>query len=109
MILSASRRTDIPCCYPEWMINRLRQGIVAVRNPYRPSRVTVIPLSPQSIDCIVFWTKDPAPLFPYLDEITEYTIHKETATESTSQYIVYRNSEIKYSEVKSNENHKMRI
>ena len=69
MILSASRRTDIPCCYAQWMINRLREGSVCVRNPYRRTQVSRIPLSPHVIDCIVFWTKDPAPLLPYLDEM----------------------------------------
>lgn len=39
----------------------------------------------------------------------EYTTFKETAAETTSQYIVYKYSEIKYSEVKSNKNYKMRI
>lgn len=33
MILSASRRTDIPCWYSDWFINRLKAGFVLVRNP----------------------------------------------------------------------------
>lgn len=71
MILSASRRTDIPCFYADWFINRLRAGYALTRNPWRPHEVYRIPLNPQTVDCIVFWTKDPAPLLPRLREIEE--------------------------------------
>ena len=33
MIISASRRTDIPTYYSEWFFNRLREGYVLVRIP----------------------------------------------------------------------------
>ncbi len=69
MIFSASRRTDIPCHYGEWMIRRLRQGEVVVPNPYRPHRLTRLIFSPQTVDAIVFWTKHPASLLPHLEEI----------------------------------------
>lgn len=69
MILSVSRRTDIPAFFPRWFLRRLREGFVLARNPMNHSQVSRIPLSPETIDCIVFWTKDPAPLLPYLDEI----------------------------------------
>ena len=71
MILSASRRTDIPCFYSDWLLNRLNEGFVLVRNPFRPSQVTRVPLSAKTTDCIVFWTKDPANLLPRLDEIDQ--------------------------------------
>ncbi len=69
MILSASRRTDIPAFYAEWFFNRLKEGFVYVRNPMNLYQVSQIPLTPDNVDCIVFWTKDPAPLFRYLDDI----------------------------------------
>ena len=69
MIVSASRRTDIPAFYGEWLLNRLRQGVVLVRNPFNPLQVSRVNLDPQQIDCIVFWTKNPAPLLPRLPEI----------------------------------------
>jgi len=71
MIISASRRTDIPAFFGEWFINRLRAGEVLVRNPMNPMQVTNIPLSPDIVDCIVFWTKDPGDFMQYLDEIDE--------------------------------------
>lgn len=71
MILSVSRRTDIPAFYSEWFINRIREGFVMVRNPMNYHGVSRISLSPDLVDCIVFWSKNPAPLLPYLDQIAE--------------------------------------
>ncbi len=71
MILSASRRTDIPCCHALWFMNRIREGFVLTRNPMNPSQLFRFSLSPDIVDCIVFWTKDPANLMPYLDELDE--------------------------------------
>ena len=64
MILSVSRRTDIPCHYAEWFIERVRDGFVFCRNPRRPSQISRIPITPDCVDAIVFWTKDPGPLVP---------------------------------------------
>ena len=58
MILSVSRRTDIPAFYSDWFINRLNEGNVLTRNPMNHSQVSKISLSSDVIDCIVFWTKD---------------------------------------------------
>lgn len=71
MIISASRRTDIPAWYPEWFMNRLREGEVLVPNPYNRKKVSRIALSPDAVDCIVFWSKNPEPMRPYLREIGE--------------------------------------
>ncbi len=72
MILSASRRTDIPNYYSEWLARRLRAGFLCVRNPMNFRQVSRIALNPNVIDCIVFWTKNPAPMLPYLDEYRRY-------------------------------------
>ena len=71
MIISASRRTDIPAFYPEWLINRLKEGFVLVRNPFNTKQISKIYLSPDVVDCIVFWTKNPQPLIPKLKEIDD--------------------------------------
>ena len=71
MILSASRRTDIPAFYSKWLVNRLRAGYVLSRNPMNHSQVSKISLSPDIIDCIVFWTKDPANMLARLSSIDE--------------------------------------
>ena len=58
MILSVSRRTDIPAFYGEWFLNRLLEGFVCVRNPFNYHHVSKIILNPSNVDCIVFWTKN---------------------------------------------------
>ncbi len=75
MILSVSRRTDIPNYYSEWFINRIREGYLYVRNPMNPHQISRINLSPQVVDCIVFWTKNPLPIMDRLDEFKEYPFY----------------------------------
>lgn len=72
MILSASRRTDIPAFYSNWFFNRLKEGFVYVRNPMNIHQVSMITLSPEVIDCIVFWSKNPKPMLPRLGELKDY-------------------------------------
>lgn len=69
MIISASRRTDIPAFYAEWFINRLQEGFVYVRNPRNPNRIGKVVLTPDIVDCIVFWTKNPRPMLEKLDTV----------------------------------------
>lgn len=66
MILSVSRRTDIPSYYSDWFINRICEGFVLTRNPMNQAQLSRIDLSKDLIDCIVFWTKDP---YPMLDKL----------------------------------------
>lgn len=72
MIISASRRTDIPNYYSHWFYNRIKEGYLYVRNPMNPHQVSKIILSPETIDCMVFWTKNPEPMIPRLDELRAY-------------------------------------
>jgi len=69
MIISVSRRTDIPAFYAEWFLNRLREGFVLVRHPFRPSQIERISLAPVDVDALVFWTRNADPLIPHLDEL----------------------------------------
>ena len=75
MILSASRRTDIPNYYSAWFLKRLEEGFVCVRNPFNPRQVSQITLSPTAIDCIVFWTKNPGPLLEQIDRLQPYAYY----------------------------------
>lgn len=75
MILSVSRRTDIPAFYSEWFYNRLKEGFVDVRNPINKNLISRINLNPQLIDCIVLWSKNPKPILKRLDELNEYNYY----------------------------------
>ena len=72
MILSVSRRTDIPNYYGDWFYNRIKEGFVCVRNPMNFHQVSRIELSPEVVDCIVFWTKNPEPMMERLEELSPY-------------------------------------
>lgn len=72
MIISASRRTDIPAFFSDWFLNRIREGDVYVRNPMNPHQVSRISLAPEVVDCIVFWSKNPAPMAGKLKRLEEY-------------------------------------
>jgi hypothetical protein len=72
MIISASRRTDIPACYSEWLFNRIREGSIEVRNPFNARQIRAIKISPSTVDGIVFWTKNPDPMIGRLDSIKDY-------------------------------------
>lgn len=62
MIISASRRTDIPGYFSDWFIQRMKEREVSVRNPRFPKRINVFSLDPSHVQCIVFWTKHPGPM-----------------------------------------------
>lgn len=72
MILSVSRRTDIPAFYSDWFLNRMKSGYVLVRNPINRKQVHRVSLNPKDIECIVFWTKDPSRMLSRLDELDRY-------------------------------------
>lgn len=72
MIINTGCRTDIPAFYSKWLINRIREGYVLVRNPYNPNQVTRYNLSSDVVDCLAFCTKNPEPMLKYLDEIDKY-------------------------------------
>ncbi len=74
MILSASRRTDIPAFYADWFLRRMSEGYLLVRHPRNPHLLSRVALSPETVDAVVFWTKDPAPMREYLPAWEAYGI-----------------------------------
>lgn len=75
MILSVSRRTDIPNYYSEWFYNRIKEGFLYVRNPMNSHQISKIYLSPNLVDCIVFWTKNPENMINRIDELKAYDFY----------------------------------
>jgi hypothetical protein len=71
MIISASRRTDIPAFYAEWMANRVRAGFCTLPNPFNRHQISRVSLRPEDVDVIVFWTRNPHPLMPHLRELDD--------------------------------------
>ena len=91
MILSVSRRTDIPVFYGDWFFKQLDQGFVLVPNPIAYEKIAKITLEPLKIESvetnllgekkvetsgmlegIVFWTKNPKPMLENLDKLSDY-------------------------------------
>lgn len=72
LIISASRRTDIPAFFSEWFMERIRDGGFIRVNPFQPKQQKMISLLPEAVDAIVFWSKNPGPLLrhlPHLDQL----------------------------------------
>lgn len=75
MIISASRRTDIPSYYFDWFFHRLEAGFVCTCNPMNPKQVSRISLSLDVVDGIVFWTKNPTPMLDKLHLLNCYPFY----------------------------------
>lgn len=72
MIIQTGMRTDIPAFYSQWLVNRIKEGYVLVRNPYYESQVTKYSLLPDVVDLIAFCTKNPAPMLSHMDILKPY-------------------------------------
>ncbi len=69
MIVSVSRRSDIPAFCGGWFMEQLRRGQVVVGNPFRPAQERRVSLKKQDVDAFVFWSRDPRPFLGFLGEI----------------------------------------
>lgn len=75
MILSVSRRTDIPAFYSEWFFKRVEEGFLYVRNPMNPKQISKVIISPEETEFIVFWTKNPSPMLNKLEKLEGYNYY----------------------------------
>lgn len=75
MIISASRRSDIPTYYADWFLNRISVGFVLVRNPMNIHQISRISLAPDVVDGIVFWSKNPTPMLGKLELLKEFKFY----------------------------------
>ena len=71
VIVSASRSTDIPAFYADWFFYRLQKGYSAWTNPFNGVKSYI---SYDKTRFIVFWSKNPRPLLPYLNVLQERNI-----------------------------------
>ena len=68
-IISASRSTDIPAFYADWFFHRLEKGYSAWTNPFNGKKSYVSFLNTRFI---IFWSKNPKKLIPYLDILSQH-------------------------------------
>lgn len=71
MIINTGGQTDTVQYYTEWLLNRFSQGYALSRNPLFPNKVTRYELTPDTVDCVVFCSKNYKPILPRLHEITD--------------------------------------
>jgi hypothetical protein len=57
VVLSASRRTDIPAFYMPWFMQQIKSGVFDVVNPFN-RKVTKVSATPAEVHTIVFWSKN---------------------------------------------------
>ena len=72
VVISASRSTDIPAFFSKWFFFRLEKGYCTWINPFNQQKQYI---SFKNCKVIVFWTKNPAPIIPYLHILDEMGIH----------------------------------
>ena len=78
MILNISGRTDIVAFYSEWLMNRLKEGYIDVRNPFNPKLVSRIMMD--DVDLLFFCTKNPIPILDKLKDINKKMYFHVTLT-----------------------------
>ena len=78
MILMVSGRCDIVAFSSKWFMNRLKEGFFDVRNPFYKKQVSRIMVD--DVDAILFCTKNPIPILPYLKEIQKPILFHVTIT-----------------------------
>ena len=78
MILNISGRTDIVAFYSDWLINRLDEGFIDVRNPFNPKMVSRIMMD--DVDLLFFCTKNPDPILDKLKDIKKKIYFHVTLT-----------------------------
>lgn len=64
IIISASRSTDIPTFYSDWFVSRWEAGYIKWTNPFNGQPLYV---SFKNTRLVVFWTKNPRPMFKHLN------------------------------------------
>jgi hypothetical protein len=69
VIVSVSRRGDIPAFAPDWFMERLRRGEADVANPFRTGLFRSVSLRREDVAAFVFWSRDPRPFLKHLPEI----------------------------------------
>ncbi len=68
-IISASRRTDIPAFYGDWLLHRIKEGFCKVKNPFNYHQESHVSLLLEDVTAFIFWTRNPNPFLHNLENI----------------------------------------
>ena len=74
MVVSVSRRTDIPLFFGDWFVQQLKRGHTKTVNPFNSQQEATIPLNRENVDAFVFWSRNPFPFFHALDAVDDMQI-----------------------------------
>ena len=85
MIISASRRTDIPMVYADWLFNRIRGGVCLCAQSHESPSGQSGGSEAEEVDGIVFWTKNPSPMLDRLDALEDYAYYFQFTLTSYGQ------------------------
>lgn len=72
VIISASRSTDIPAFYADWLMSRVKEGYVQWKNPFNGVPLYV---AFQNARLFVFWSKNPKPMLKHLDYLDDNSLN----------------------------------
>lgn len=72
VIISASRSTDIPTFYADWLIHRIEKGYVKWKNPFNGVNLYV---AFENARLFVFWSKNPKPMLKYLNYLDDKNLN----------------------------------
>ena len=75
LIISASRRTDLPAFFGEWFKRRVEEKNFVSVNPFNPKQRKEISLEIEAVDAFIFWSKNPEPFLKYLPIIDNYSFY----------------------------------
>ncbi|MCL2271112.1 MAG: DUF1848 domain-containing protein [Treponema sp.] len=71
MIISISRRCDIPRFAFDWFLEKLDAGFVDVKNPFNPRQIRRVSLLPENAELFAFWTRDPASILEHAEDLEQ--------------------------------------
>jgi hypothetical protein len=71
MIINTGSRTDTVQYYTKWLLKRFEEGFVYSRNPLFKNKVTMYELNPEVLDCVIFCSKNYAPILNDITSITD--------------------------------------
>jgi hypothetical protein len=72
LIISASRATDIPAFYTNWLIKQFQRGYIVKKNPFNNQNIYI---SLKKVRFIIFWSKNPMPIIKKLGFFDDLNIN----------------------------------